>query len=127
MASPVGGQYQGHVHLVLLRAPDLGCGGRGLQRQQILAADDQAGAVVLAPLVTVDVRVDVLRLVEGLANTAAVILQKMTVHHHLALARIDAAGASLVSISQNKINCDFWSRMKRPVVTGWQLPATSPV
>lgn len=82
--------------------PDLGSGGQCLQRQPILAADDQAGAVVLAPLVTVDVRVDVLRLVEGPANTSAVILQEMTVPHHLELARSDAAGASLGPIGQQK-------------------------
>ena len=80
---------------------------------------------MLAPLVTVDVRVGVLRLVEGLANTAAVILQEITVHLRLELACIDASGASLGPIGQ-KVNCDFWSRMKRPVVNGWNLPARSP-
>ena len=115
--------HQGEVHLVLQRVPDLGSGGRCLHRQPILAADDQAGAVVLAPLVTVDVRVDVLRLVEGPANTSAVILQEMTVPHHLELARSDAAGASLGPIGQQKVNCDFLSRMTTPVVIGEKLPS----
>ena len=67
--------------------------------------------------------VDVLRLVEGAANTSAVILQEMTVPHHLELARSDAAGASLGPIGQQKVNCDFLSRMTTPVVIGEKLPS----